>query len=101
MKTALSYLKKIPTIICVGSTDRNKTGELRKLSLMRYEKNKWRVTYLLDDIGDRNEWTDDGFFFDKVPIVNGDSLLDCLIRLDWIFFKKKFKIKKPKSNLKQ
>jgi len=89
MKTTIQYLKKIPTIICVGSTNRNKTGELRKLSLMRYEKNKWRATYLLDDIGDREKWTDDGFFFNKVPVVDGDSLLDCLIKLDWIFFKTK------------
>ena len=91
MKTTIQYLKKIPTIICVGSTNRNKTGELRKLSLMRYEKNKWRATYLLDDIGDRKEWIDDGFFFNKVPVVDGDSLSDCLIKLDRIFFKIKDK----------
>ena len=65
MRTAIQYLKKIPTIISVGSTDRKKRGELRKLSLMRYEKNKWRATYLLDDIGDREEWTDNGFFLTR------------------------------------
>ena len=82
MTTPIQLLKHIPTIISCGSTNRNEKGELRKLSLTHYEGNNWRATYLLDDIGDRKMWTENGVFVKSIPVVDGGSLLDVLQKLD-------------------
>ena len=82
MKTLIQLLNCIPTIICCGSANRNTRRELRKLSLTRYEKGKWRATFLLDDIGDKyGQWTDDGVFVKDIPTADGKSLLDVLQKL--------------------
>lgn len=76
-------INKIPTIIAL---EKDK-AEIRKLALTRYEGGKWRATYLVDDIGDIEEWTDDGIIMEEVPVADGNSLDEALTNLNKFFEK--------------
>jgi len=72
----MKAFENVPTII-------NVKGELRKLSITRYE-NKWGVTYLLNDTDidyKAKAWTADGVFTNTVPIVFGKTLPEALEKL--------------------
>jgi len=70
-------LNKIPTTIISG-TDK----KVRHLSILRFENESYRVTYLENDIIiNIDEFTDDGIFTDSIPVVYGKTIEETLKKL--------------------